>query len=255
MLEISSATAVIILLLVVATVGVAYVGHKARRIHLKLFESDAVAEARVDKLFAQVEALMALTRELGLPAGLQSTRGWAGSPDFLLHVFRSAIHIKPVRVVECSSGVSTVVLARAMQLNGRGHVWSLEHEEAFAQKTRAELQRHGLQDFATVLHAPLRAQSVGGQDWKWYDASVLPTGSIDMLVIDGPPMTTQPLARYPAVPVLAGQLADGATVMLDDAARPDEREIVRRWLAEHGMSVADTLYAEKGIANLQRRVR
>ena len=142
-----------------------------------------------------------------------------------------------------------------MQLNGRGHVWSLEHEEIFAQKTRAELQRHGLQDFATVLHAPLRGQSVDGQNWQWYDASVLPTGQIDLLVIDGPPMTTQPLARYPAVPVLAGQMADGATVMLDDAARPDEREIVRRWITDHGMSAADTLYAEKGIANLQRRVR
>jgi len=49
--------------------------------------------------------------------------------------------------------------------------------------------------------------------------------------VDGPPAYAagQGLARYPALPVLRGRLAPGATVILDDVERPGEQEVLRRW--------------------------
>ena len=47
-------------------------------------------------------------------------------------------------------------------------------------------------------------------------------------------MTTQALARYPAVAVLDSRIAPDGQVVLDDAARPDERAALARWASEFG---------------------
>ena len=58
------------------------------------------------------------------------------------------------------------------------------------------------------------------------------------------------VARWPAGPLLFPRLAPGAVVLLDDAARPEEQEAVRRWMAEHpGFAHAD-LWCEKGCVEL-----
>ena len=61
---------------------------------------------------------------------------------------------------------------------------------------------------------------------------------VDLLVVDGPPAFEDGfgLARHPALPVLRGRLAPGATVVLDDIERPGEREVVRRWEREFGLT-------------------
>lgn len=239
-------------LLLLACTAAVYAAHKCRRIYLKQFEAERLAGERTDNLFTQLETLLALDKELSLPAGLPPTRGWAGSPDFLRHVHRIAARLRPENIVECSSGTSTVVLARTAQLNGRGHVYSLEHEPRYAQMTRAELERQGLQQYATVIDAPLRKHSLARGDWQWYETTGLPP-VIDLLVVDGPPAATQPQARYPAVAVLNDRIAAGGRVVLDDAARPDERAAVAYWESEFQFVPEAELFAEKGIAFLKRR--
>ena len=238
--------------LLLACTALAYVAHKCRRIHLKQFEADRVASERIDNLYTQLETLFALDKDLALPASLPPTRGWAGSPDFLRHVHRIATRLRPENIVECSSGTSTVVLARTVQLNGRGHVYSLEHEPQYAQITRAELERQGLQAYATVIDAPLRKHALPRGNWQWYETIGLPP-IIDLLVVDGPPATTQPLARYPAVAVLNDRIAAGGRVILDDAARPDEGTSLAYWNLDFQFVPEAELFAEKGIALLKRQ--
>lgn len=181
----------------------------------------------------QIEALMALQAELSLSHPLPQTRGWAASPDFLRTVMQHALDVRPECTVECSSGVSTLVLARCAQVAGRGHVHSLEHDAEFAEKTRRSLRANGLESFATVYDAPLRATTLPGWQGDWYAHDVLPDGlAVDLLVVDGPPWFVGKLPRYPAVPVLHSRLNAASTVFLDDAARPEETETVRRWLAD-----------------------
>lgn len=55
---------------------------------------------------------------------------------------------------------------------------------------------------------------------------------VDLLLVDGPPGRTSKHARYPAVPALRDRLRPGATFMLDDCHRREEKETLHRWLAE-----------------------
>ena len=201
-----------------------YTLHKVRLIHLLLHDVRDQSQRENAGLFRQLEALQGLYTELGLKHSLPDTRGWAASPDFLLELARHALSERPQLVVECSSGTSTLVLARCMQINGAGKVYSLEHDPVYARQARQQLARHGLSEWAEVLDAPLAAQDFGGSIWPWYATGGLPArAEIDMLAIDGPPQATRALARYPAGPALFGRLAPGAAVFLDDVWQPGRK--------------------------------
>lgn len=230
-----------------------YTLHKVRLIHLLAHDLRDQARLEPANLFRQIEALHALQLDLRLERSLPGTRGWAASPDFLLEVARHALQARPSTVVECSSGTSTLVLARCLQLNGHGIVYSLEHDAHFAEETRVQLRRHGLADWAVVVDAPLREQQHGDATWPWYAHERLPAElAIDMLVVDGPPMATRALARYPAGPALFPRMPAGASVFLDDADRADERAMLRRWHSEFPLFAQTARPCEKGCAVLTR---
>jgi hypothetical protein len=200
--------------------------------------------------FTQAESLWAVQQRLGLRHPLPRTRGWAASPDFLRAIMELALERRPQVVVECSSGLSTLVLARCAQLNGLGHVHTLEHDPEFAEKTRNLLRAEGLEAYATVHESPLVPLELPGWKAPWYDTSRLPEGlAIDLLVVDGPPWFVSDLPRYPAVPVFKDRLAPDAVVLLDDAARPEEQECARRWREDWpALGVMTAPACEKGLA-------
>jgi predicted O-methyltransferase YrrM len=248
------ATASLLLIAAVAAVSILML-HKVRAMHLMLYAQQEGPRREAELLFRQTEALQGLYAELGLEKSLPSTRGWAASPDFLLELATHVRTAKPLMALECSSGVSTLVLARCMQLNGSGKVVSLEHDGLYADETRRQLQRHGLSDWAVVIDAPLTRHVLGGDIWPWYALAGLendmPAGQpIDLLVIDGPPQAIRPLARYPAGPLLFGRLRAGAAVFLDDAARPGEQAILARWKTEFPALRQSSRRCEKGCAVL-----
>lgn len=236
--------------------GVAIALYKIRKIHLATFElarRTNEIEREAKSLYAQFQTYADLVRLLRFDSALPTLRGWAASPDFLLEIARHALEAKPAACVECSSGASTVVLARCLQMNGAGHVYSLEHDPKYAEKTRRELKRHGLSDWATVIDAPLvEITDMPGR--LWYSLNGLPPleKAVELLVIDGPPQDTGPLARYPALPQLMSRLADTCAVFLDDADREDEREAVRRWTQDAPQFRAENLWCEKGAIKLSR---
>lgn len=240
--------------------------HKVRRVHLFCFRlqdefikirqgmsTSEQVESEINGLYNQFQSYLDLTQLIRPAQPLPMLRGWAASPDFLLQISRHALGQKPSAILECSSGSTTLVLARCCQLNGTGHVYSLEHDAVYAHKTRQGLVSQGLQDWATVIDAPLAPQpGVGGQVWYSLDHLALEPGSFSLLVIDGPPWNTAPLARYPAVPMLQTYLAAKCSVFLDDAARPDEQEAVKRWLATYPEFNLTWPDCEKGCAKLTR---
>jgi predicted O-methyltransferase YrrM len=233
--------------------------YKLRKVHLivnrvRLEVTDGL-DRRIHAEFRQIEALIGLYAELALTRALPSTRGWAASPDFLLELATHALHSRPKTIVECSSGVSTLVLASCMMKNGTGHVYSLENEPKYARITRQNIERHGLEAWATVIDAPLEVQELEARSWYWYAPTALAAcpPSIDMLVIDGPPGTTGELARYPAGPALFPRLSDACSVFVDDAIRQDEKEAVRRWLVAFPHLEARDIACEKGCVLIMPR--
>jgi predicted O-methyltransferase YrrM len=184
------------------------------------------------------EMIRVYDRMVTHPHPMPELGGWAASPSTMLWML-DRVMSAPVRtVVECGSGTSTVWMATALKARGGdGCVVALESSDHYAEMTRAELERLGLSDFATVVHAPLVDTALpDGVTQPWFDVSglVLP-GPIDLLFVDGPPGNVARQARYPAFPVLADRLAPGAAVILDDTGRPAEDAIVERWSTEvHG---------------------
>lgn len=242
----------LILLFCVLTLAVsAYTFHKVRKIHLVTYEintrtTEVHRESHV--LYSQLVAWHELTRLLKFRRPLPPLRGWAASPDFLLIIAQDALRFKPAVIVECSSGSTTLTLARCCELNNRGHVFSLEHDEHYAAITRRSLHEQGLEQWATVIHAPLiRYDSLQAQ--LWYSLTDLQLSQpIEMLVVDGPPWHTAPLARYPALPILAGRMTADSRIYLDDAERDEERETLKRWALENPSLIVDSIACEKGCA-------
>jgi len=192
-----------------------------------------------------------LSDRLGLHGGLAYDSDWSAAPDFLELIVEHALAAQPGTIVECSSGTTTVILARCCDLNRRGRVYSLENGAEFAARTRSELARHRLGPYAEVIDAPLTGQAVAGREFQWYRLDGLPERPIDMLVIDGPPGFIQRHSRYPALPLLRARLSDRCVVFMDDAARPDEREIVEAWCREFPDARLQYVDNERGCAILR----
>lgn len=177
---------------------------------------------------------------------------WAAAPDLLLHLVEQIRSRRPALIVELGSGTSTLWLATALRTFGiPGRVVSLEHDPGYREQTAQGLGRLGLGDFAEVRLAPLEQFTVQGGTWPWYAASAWrDLRGCGLLFVDGPPGWSAPLARYPAVPLLADALVPGAAVFLDDHDRADEQAIVTRWLQQYPAWSLERLAHRKGTAVL-----
>ena len=203
--------------------------------------------------YLQVESLQWLYTTLRPNAPLPNTRGWAASPDFLKLISEIILTEKPQFILEVGSGVSTLVSAYCLKQVGRGgKIVTLEHDPVYANTSKSHLLQHNLQDFATVIYAPLTETSINGKNWLWYKMdNVKLDRPIDFLIIDGPPEATQKLARYPALPILFNRLKNGAIVILDDGNRNDEKEAVRLWREEYPSLECKFIPLEKGAFHIQ----
>jgi predicted O-methyltransferase YrrM len=205
----------------------------------------------MSRQYRQLEALAAVRDSLADRVPLPPAGVWAASADLLRELVTVIDARRPTVVVETGSGTSTVVIAASLRRLGGGHLWSLEHLPRFAEQTRALLADRGLTDWATVVDAPLVDVRLGDGTWRWYDLTGLSGDErIELLLVDGPPGDTGPLARYPALPLLLERLAPGASILIDDGARPDERAMVARWRAEVPGLEVRPLPLEKGASLL-----
>ncbi len=181
--------------------------------------------------FLQLESLLSIYNSLPNLKFLPTTRGWAGSPDFLAKIVELILKEKPRFVLEASSGVSTVLIGLTLKDNNFGTSLSLDHDSYYAEITRKNLEVNTIGNISIVKHCPLYDYIDNGQNWKWYQTEYLNlTEKIDMLIIDGPPRNTQVLARYPAVPLLHEYFSDRTLILIDDAKRNDEIIIVEKWI-------------------------
>lgn len=171
---------------------------------------------------AEKQALLA---RIALGADALPHLGSWKADTYLLHRIVDVIEAaRPATVVELGSGATSLVIAQAVARHGSGQLHSYDQHAPFVAAMGDWLAEHGLQ--AAFHHAPLVQRDVR---WPglWYGLSDVP-GSIDLLVIDGPPWAVHPFARGMAERLFP-LIAPGGTVLLDDAARPGERYVARRW--------------------------
>lgn len=167
----------------------------------------------------------ALLDRLGLAGDALPHLGSWKADTYLLHRIVDVIEQdRPASVVELGSGATSLVVAQALAQHGGGRLHSYDQHAPFVTSVEGWLAEHGLD--AAFHHAPLTTRDMR---WPglWYALTALP-GSIDLLVIDGPPWAVHPFARGMAERLFP-LIAPGGTVLLDDAARPGERYVARRW--------------------------
>jgi predicted O-methyltransferase YrrM len=167
----------------------------------------------------------ALLERVGLPSDALPNLGSWKADTYLLHRVVDMIEaLRPTTVVELGSGATSLVIAKALAENGGGTLYSFDQHRPFVDEMGQWLADHGLS--AHFQHAPL-AQRDPLWPGVWYKLGDLPA-SIDLLLIDGPPWTVHPFVRGMAER-LFDRIPVGGAVMLDDAARPGERHVARRW--------------------------
>ncbi|NWN89635.1 MAG: class I SAM-dependent methyltransferase [Micrococcaceae bacterium] len=181
----------------------------------------------------EIEALLQIfSRFSDLKLPMPSTGGWALDARSLAHLISIFEEKRPQRILELGSGTSTVWLAYLCRLYG-GKVVALDHLEEYLDQTRGTLKDHGLDSFVDARLAPLEEVSRDRGSYKWYALGALEdVENIDMVLVDGPPATTGKNARFPALPNVIDRLAPDATVILDDAHRPEEADIVDLWQSQ-----------------------
>ncbi len=202
----------------------------------------------------QNQALVNLFELVDVRAAVPPLGGWAASPDLALLLVDEVVRRRPRTVVECGSGSSTLMFALAAARHDLPtRIVSLEHDSEFAEATRDLLRRHGVERYADVRHAPLRATSLGDHRAPWYDESALhDIEDVGLLFVDGPPRSTGTRARYPAVPLLRDHFSAEVTIIVDDADRPDEQAIAELWREQLPDFSFDTLALEKGAIVMRR---
>lgn len=164
---------------------------------------------------------------------------------------------KPRVVMELGSGSSTPLIARTLLMLGVPDVLhlSVDHEAHYLELSRRLASVTGIADRVNFVHAALDVDAEDGLLWYAGLPEKLAGSTIDFLFIDGPPAHRPGTgaARYPALPRLLPYLSPSCVVLLDDANREGERDVVRRWLAEFPEFSATTATRGKGYVLLTRR--
>ena len=145
---------------------------------------------------------------------------WSAGPEYLDAVAAAALAERGP-ILECGSGLTTLVLATISEYSGSA-VLTLEHDERCFDNVVSRLRRFGLH--ADVRLAPLRSYG----EFDWYDVDPEGLDAFSLVVCDGPPGATRG-GRFGLLPVLGDRLLPGCAILVDDAARPAEQEILRRW--------------------------
>ena len=246
-----------ICLLVLILLGVAYCAKLLRSLHSKVSKSSAALTRDIAKIsvdakkssmiaYRQTEAFIQLTQLLDFKASIPPTRSWAASPDLLLTIADTIKKYRPGLVVELGSGVSTLVAAKS----GARKVISIDNSEEFGGKTRELLKEHKVRG-AEIRIAPLRPYANGSE---WYDVSMFKDlKKIDLLIVDGPPGSKNPEARYPALKEFENKLSTKAVIIIDDVKRDGERKLAEDFaksLPNHTLTILDH---EKGTAVISPR--
>jgi len=244
-------------LLFLILLGITYCAKLLRSLHSKVSKTSAGITRDIQKLsvenkknsmiaYRQTEAFTQLTNLLDFKAAIPSTRSWAASPDLLLSISEIVKKNRPGLVVELGSGISTLVTAKS----GARKIISIDNSDAWGAKTVALLKEHKVRG-VDVRIAPLRPYANGSE---WYDLDAIKDlKKIDLLIVDGPPGSKNPEARYPALQQFKDKLSPAAIVVIDDVNREGERKLAEDFakaLPNHELTILDH---EKGTAIISPR--
>lgn len=164
-----------------------------------------------------------------------------GGPSIDTHHARNLLFLlqehKPRTILELGSGSSTIIIARALQQMGASpklHI-SVDHEARFLRNTEELARLNGVDELVQFEHCPLHALEGFPKPWYSRIPELLDAVRLDFVLVDGPPAYAEGegRTREPALAMLRPYLAPNAVVIIDDANRPGEQDVVKAWLEKY----------------------
>jgi predicted O-methyltransferase YrrM len=181
--------------------------------------------------FQDLHDMTMLMSDLELRAPLPPLTKVRMGSDLITFIRRTIRKQRPKTIVEIGSGLSTILSSYVLEELGEGRLIALEDVAPFAEETRELLRDHGLEQYATVVDAPITKCEVNGEIHNWFDYKAMgEIPNIDLLIVDGPKLSKD---RYPALPLMLPYLSDDAIVITDDASHPDMQKVIERWRGEN----------------------
>lgn len=176
----------------------------------------------------------------------RNLRGWAISPDAMMVIVNFVLKYKPEIILELGGGYSTVILDRVIKRYKLPTIIiSVDHKNEYIEQTA------GLVGATNNVEYVL-AELVEDDGYAWYNTKpilkVLGKRKANLMIVDGPPESTNKYARLPALARMRGGLSKDYAIILDDAGRGDERHAVDTWLSADKRLNHTYIETEKGLS-------
>lgn len=163
---------------------------------------------------------------------------WPIEEEFARFLIYKVVTKRPINIVELGSGTSTLIIAKTLEKLGYKYtITSFDSDKSYLEDTKNLLRAEDVFDENKIrlVLAPIIDLSLNGNSYKWYDFEYFnfDFDKIDLLFVDGPVGGLCKNSRYPAIHFMKDYLLRGSTVILHDAKREDEKEIVELWKKEN----------------------
>ena len=155
---------------------------------------------------------------------------WSAENEYLLACIKYALTCTGP-ILECGSGFSTLLVGGIAKKRDVDHI-VFEHIGLWSNKMQRALNKYNLSN-TRVCETPIKDYG----DFSWYDilAVTLPE-HFALIVCDGPPSSIKG-GRYGLIPLMKNRFSADCVILLDDADRAQEHDIVKQWQKEISMSM------------------
>ena len=182
---------------------------------------------------------------------------WAMEPQSLVNLLNLIQFHKCNAVIECGSGLSTLLIGAVLELKEEGHLFSIEEDADWYRWMLKLVRQRGLENRVTLIHAPLEIFEGTDEPIEWYSTTEIEktlenVKHVDLLLVDGP-KSKSPLSRYPALPFFQPKIDEKTLIILDDAGRPQELVVIDRWKKEFSVELELQNVTQRNQARIQLR--
>lgn len=190
-----------------------------------------VASQKNDDIYA-----MSILQPLLSGKDYLAINGGALRPFCMAYILNEIIINKRKSVIEFGSGISTILIARLIKENELPVSFvSVEHNIEWIEVLNKQLKKENLTDFVKIEHINLVDQNTEIGKVLSYDSkrvlNIIAGNKYDLIIVDGPPANKREIrySRYPVFFNFRNNLFNDYCLIIDDANRKGEKEIINRY--------------------------
>ena len=154
-------------------------------------------------------------------------------------IVNSLLYSGAKRILECGSGLSTLVMGKVLGDEEGREIICLEQDQPWIDLMNQLIRQNGLSGISLVKASLLPRNEEGWNGvWYEYDERLLSVGNgFDAVLVDGPPADAKnaPYSRYFSKDLINRFLKPGGFVYLDDTNRVAEQDFLSGWMEACGL--------------------